>query len=374
MKKFALLAATMLLTHGAFAQSSDYDKIPELPYDSEIVVSNLNMPPNQHLGEVAAVSIDSKGNIYVYSRTGGQGDIEFRRAAQLYQFAPDGTFMREIGGPNNAVMAWAHSVRIDPEDNIWIVDNGTNLISKFDQQGRLILTLGRRSEAHMGFVQRLDEKTGDITTIGKSDTYNFRNNDGLFWEPTDIAFDSKGNLFISDGYKNSQVQKFTKDGEFIMKWGTRGTGPGQFNTPHGIAIGPNDDVFVADRSNNRVQVFDNNGKYLREVKLDLRYPKDVKLKTPGLGKDQEGRWRSLWPNSICISKGPNPVMYTNDITPSVVIKMSLDGKVLGRFGTEGRKKGQFAWMHEMACGKGDNEVYVSEMINMRVQKVTVRAK
>jgi sugar lactone lactonase YvrE len=372
MKKTTLIAAAFLVSQSAHAQTSDLDKIPELPYDSEIVVSNLNMPPNVHLGEVAGVSTDSKGNIYVFSRTGGQGDIEFRRAAQLYQFGPDGKYIREIGGPNNAVMAWAHSVRIDAEDNIWIVDNGTNLITKFNQQGQILLTLGRRSESHMGFVYRLNSENGNISTVGKQDTMGMANNEGLFWEPTDVAFDSKGNIFVSDGYKNSQVQKFTRDGEFVMRWGTNGTGPGQFRLPHGIAVGPKDEVYVADRSNNRIQVFDNNGKYLREFKLDLRYPKDVKLRTPGLGKGEDGRFRSLWPNSICISKGPNPVIYSNDITPSLVIKMSLDGKVLGRFGREGRKKGEFAWMHEMSCGRGDNEVYLSEMINMRVQKVTLK--
>lgn len=374
MKKIALFAVTLMLSQTAYAQSSDLDKIPQLPYDTEIIVSNLNMPANIHLGEVAGVDTDSKGNIYVYTRTGGPGDIDFRRAAQLYQFGPDGKFMREIGGMNNPVMAWAHSVRIDAEDNIWVVDNGSNLVAKFNQQGQLLLTLGRRSESHMPFLQRMDQKTGNIIAIGKADTMGMAGNEGLFWEPTDIAFDSKGNLYVSDGYKNSQVQKFSKDGEFITRWGSKGSGPGEFNLPHGIAVGPNDEVYVADRSNNRIQVFDSNGKYLREMKLDLRYPKDVKLKTPGLGKGPDGRFRSLWPNSICVTKGPNPVIYTNDITPSLVIKMSLDGKVLGRFGSEGRKKGEFAWMHEMACGKGDNEVYLSEMINMRVSKVTVRQK
>ncbi len=370
MKKTSLfIAAAFLITGSAWAAESGLDKIPELPFDSEIIISNLNMPPNVHLGEVAGVSLDSKGNIYVYSRTGGAGDIDFRRSAQLFEFAPDGKFMREIGGPNNYVMAWAHSVRIDAQDNIWIVDNGSNLVGKFDQEGRFLGALGRRKESVMPLQMHI-EQNGNITT----NTAFGQDNDGLFWEPTDVAFDSKGNLFVSDGYKNAQVQKFTKDGEFIMRWGTKGSGQGQFMLPHGIAVDAKDNVYVADRGNNRIQVFDNNGKYLREMKLDIRYPVGVKLKTPGLSKDSEGRWRSLWPNSLCITKGPNPVIYANDLTPSVVVKLSLDGKVLGRFGSEGRKKGEFAWMHELSCGKGDNEVYLSEMINFRVQKVTLRSK
>ena len=368
MKKLALLSAAVVaggLSGSAFAQG--LAQIPELKFDSEIIVSNMNMPPNVHLGEAAGVSIDSKGNIYVYSRTGGEGDIDFRRSAQLFEFDSTGKFMREIGGMNNYVMGWAHSVRIDAADNIWIVDNGTNLVGRFDQQGRINLVLGRRKES----VGPLDQKIQEGGSIATQSAFA-PGMAGLFHEPTDIAFDSKGNLFVSDGYKNSQVQKFTKDGEFIMRWGTKGAGEGQFVTPHGIAVDAKDNVYVADRGNNRIQVFDNNGKFLRQMKLDIRYPKDVKLKTPGLSKDEDGRWRSLWPNSLCITKGPNPVIYANDLTPSVVLKLSLDGKVLGRFGSEGRKKGQFAWMHELSCGKGDNEVYLTEMINFRVQKVTVK--
>lgn len=155
-----------------------------------------------------------------------------------------------------------------------------------------------------------------------------------------------------------------------MRWGTKGSGPGQFSTPHGIAIDAKDNVYVADRGNNRIQVFDSNGKYLRETKLDLRYPKNAHVKVPTFGDPAEG-YSSMWPQSVCVTKGPNPVIYANDQQPAVVLKMSLDGKILGRFGSEGKKKGEFGWMHELSCGKDDNEVYLTELINFRVQKVRV---
>lgn len=364
MKRPVIGGLLLLLGQRASAQLAS---IPELPFDAQVVASNVTMPPGVFLGEVAGVDINSRGNIFVYTRTGESGHILFRRSAQLFEFTSSGKFVREIGGRNNYVMGWAHSVRVDKDDNIWIVDSGTNLLAKFDPQGRLLMALGRRNESVAAFAPM--PKPGE-----RSPLYVFLPNEpGVFGEPTDVAFDDAGNIFVSDGYQNAQVQKFDKDGHFVKRWGTPGTEPGQFRLPHGIATDSQGNVYVADRGNNRIQVFDNDGRFLRQIRLDIRVPKDQVLRVPGLVRDNEGVYRSLWPNSICISRGPNPAIYTNDITPSVVIKMSLDGTVIGRMGTEGRKVGQLGWMHEMACTRNDNEVYVSEMINFRVQKLTVRS-
>lgn len=363
MNRLIVAGLLLLLGQGVSAQLAS---IPELPFDAKVVVSNLNMPTGVFLGEIAGVDVNSRGNIFVFSRTGGSGHILFRRSAQLFEFAPDGKFIREIGGNNIYTMGWAHSVRVDKDDNIWIVDSGTNLVSKFDPRGRLVMVLGRRNESVAAFAPA--PKPGETSPL----YVFFPNEPGLFGEPTDVAFDAAGNIFVSDGYQNAQVQKFDKDGHFVTRWGVKGTDPGQFNTPHGIATDAQGNVYVADRGNNRIQVFDNNGNFLRQVRLEIRVPKDEVLPTPGIVRDKDGVYISLWPNSICVSRGPNPAIYTNDITPSVVIKMSLDGKVLGRMGTAGRQVGQMGWMHEMSCGRGDNELYLSEMLNYRVQKLTMR--
>ena len=342
--------------------------IPDLRYDAKVIVDNLKMPPTIALGEVAGVDTDSKGNIYVYTRTGGDGDILRRRSAQLFEYTPDGKFMREIGAHNNYVMAWAHSVRIDSQDNIWIVDNGSNLVAKFNQRGQQLLALGRRIET-VWAAWGPQFLPGEIPLIPNSLT------PGGFGEPTDIAWDAQGNTFVSDGYKNAQVQKFDKDGHWMTRWGKHGKGQSEFNHPHSIAVDAQGNVYVADRANNRVQVFDNNGKFLRlfDTVPDRLYSKDfVPVTPPFFGNDLPGGFHnSGMPNSICITQGPNQVLYANALMPPAIFKFSLEGKPLGKVIAQGRKEGQFAWLHEMSCSRTNpNEVFVSEMVNYRVQKVT----
>jgi DNA-binding beta-propeller fold protein YncE len=263
-------------------------------------------------------------------------------------------------------MGWAHSVRIDKADNIWTVDNGTNLVAKFDPQGHLLMTLGRRGESAGIYSPQL--APGELQKPSGANPEGF----GMFFEPTDVAWDAQGNIFVSDGYKNSRIQKFDKDGHFVKTWGERGSGPGQLNLPHSIAVDATGKVYVADRGNHRIQVFDNDGRFLSEWPLRIRVEAGHPQIIPNLGTDPDGIIRSHLPNSICITDGPRQVMYMNDIIPGRVYQLSLDGKILARVGQEGRKVGQFGWIHMVACGHGlpSNEVFVAEMINMRVQKVT----
>jgi hypothetical protein len=193
--------------------------------------------------------------------------------------------------------------------------------------------------------------------------------DGLFRQPTDVAWDSQGNIYISDGYINSRVAKISKDGDWIKSWGEPGTGPGQFRTVHAIAIDRNDNIYVGDRSNRRVQVFDTEGKFLRMFTIDVPPVPGTKATYGNTPTGDRLAQVIGAPNSLCITSGPNQVMFLGESTfPGRIFKVSLDGKVLGVIGRSGRNLKQFSGAHAIAC-PSENEIYAAETSNWRVQKL-----
>jgi len=203
---------------------------------------------------------------------------------------------------------------------------------------------------------------------------------GRFRQVTDVAFDPAGNAFISDGYINSRVAKVDKNGNWLKSWGDRGTKPGEFNTPHSITADAKGNIYVADRGNRRIQVFDGEGTYLREFTIDVPY--DPKAQ-PAIGNlpdvakiEASGNPKTMLPGSpwaVCITPGPNQVLYTSDAFPGRVYKLSLEGKVLGVLGESGKQLKQFGWIHEIAC-PSENVLYVAELLNWRVQKLVLNPK
>src|SRR5262249_48106572 len=198
--------------------------------------------------------------------------------------------------------------------------------------------------------------------------------DGQFRQPTDVAWDSQGNTYITDGYINSRVAKIDKRGNWVKSWGEKGTGPGQFRTPHSIAIDRNDNIDVGDRANRRVQVFDTEGKFLRMFSVDVP-PEPGTVATYGNTPTGQRLQQGIGaPNSICITPGPNQVMFLGEsIFPGRVFKLTLDGKVLGVLGRSGRNLKQFSGAHAIAC-PSENEIYVAETANWRVQKLLLHAQ
>jgi hypothetical protein len=193
--------------------------------------------------------------------------------------------------------------------------------------------------------------------------------DGEFRQPTDVTWGREGNIFISDGYINSRVAKFDKDGDWVKQWGEPGQGPGEFNTPHSIAADAQDHIYVADRGNRRIQVFDHDGKFLREIKIDVPPPPDARPwmgSRPGPNTPPAMQPGSPW--AICITPGPTQYLYSADAFPGRIYKLSLDGKVLGMLGRTGHQLKQFGWIHELAC-PSENEIYAAELLNWRVQKL-----
>ncbi len=339
-----LFAATPL-----FAQQP-----PEIPFQS--VPNFLKLPPDIHLGEVAGVAVNSKGHIFVFSRGNTTGPAYGAAAAQLLQFGPDGRFIREIGH-NLYAWSFAHSVRIDKDDNIWVADKGSDMVIKFNVDGRVSMVFGRKLEASDEGTEPLKHSKPPLPPV-----------DGLFRQVTDMAWDSAGNTYISDGYINSRIAKADKDGNWLKSWGEPGDKPGQLNTPHSIATDAQNNVYVADRGNRRIQVFDTDGKFLRQITIDVPVPADAR---PAIGNKPTSNTGTMSPGApwtLCITPGPNQVLFTSDAFPGRIYKLSLDGKVLGVFGKSGKQLGQFGWIHAIAC-PSENELYVAELLNWRIQKL-----
>ncbi|HEY1411947.1 MAG TPA: peptidyl-alpha-hydroxyglycine alpha-amidating lyase family protein [Rhodopila sp.] len=351
---FGVLAMAMAFAGGAAAQT-----VPQISYDS--VPNLLKLPPNLYLGEVSGVAVNSKGHIFAFSRGNTTGPAYGAAAAQLLEFAPDGKFLREIGH-NLYAWSFAHSVKIDSHDNIWVTDKGSDQVVKFDPAGHVLMVFGRKQEASDEDTAPLKHPKPPLPPV-----------DGMFRQVTDVAWDSDGNGYISDGYINSRIAKVSKDGEWLGSWGTPGNEPGQFSTPHSIAVDAKNNVYVADRGNRRIQVFDTNGKLLRVITIDVPYDANAK---PAIGNKPvlpmpAGTPQTMAPGSpwaICITPGPHQVLYSADAYPGRIYKMTLDGKVLGLLGMAGKMPKQFGWIHEMAC-PSENTLFVAELLNWRVQKL-----
>jgi sugar lactone lactonase YvrE len=171
---------------------------------------------------------------------------------------------------------------------------------------------------------------------------------------------------------NARVAKVDKDGTWLKSWGERGTGQGQFDLLHSIASDARGNVYIADRNNRRIQVFDGDGNFVRMFTIDV--PVDPNAR-PAIGNkpapDVQGTMAPGAPWAICITPGPTQVLYSADAYPGRIYKLSLDGKVLGVLGESGKQLKQFGWIHEMAC-PAENELYVAEILNWRVQKLVLK--
>src|SRR5438093_1999105 len=337
--RFAFVVVVLRAAAPVFVAAQSKAKaqnVPEIPYDS--VPNFLKLPPNLFLGEGIGVATNSKGHVFVYTRSGD---------TRLFEFDQNGTFVREIGQGLYG-FEFAHAVRVDSQDNIWAVDEGTNMVIKFNPDGRVVMVLGRRPEMVEGIVV-----PPPGTPQPPAQPYTFS-------RPTDVAWDAAGNIFVSDGYGNSRIAKYDKNGRFIKSAGTRGAQPGQLNTPHSITADAKGNIYVADRGNRRIQVFDS----------DLNLVKTY---------DNVGA-----PWAVCITPGPHQYLYSSNSNPDnndsrqaavsgEIYKMELDGTVIGKFGKPGKQLGEFSTVHAIDC-RNENEFLVSEITAWRVQKLILKPR
>ncbi len=332
--------------------------VPLIPFES--VPNFFKINPDMNFGETLGVAVNSKGNIVVVNHPGTatSGPLYGNATTQLWEFDSNGKFLREIGKGVYG-LGYAHAVRFDKYDNLWVVDKGTNSIMKFSPAGYVLLNLGRRPEGYEGFEFKRARPADKIAV------------DALYDGPTDVAWDAQDNIYVSDGYVNSRIGKMNKNGDWIKSWGSYGTGPSQFRNPHNMQIDKQGNVYVADRGNGRIQVFDSDGNFKKFIWLNVAYDKK---RHPTLGNPSPNPPNGTAPWSLCMTtNGPTQYLFAIDQEPGRLYKLTLDGKILGMLGESGRGPRQFNWPHGLACPSED-VVFVADMNNWRVQKLILNSK
>lgn len=287
------------------------------------------LPEGDKLGAVSGVDVDADDNLVVFHRAGRlwpSDNILLMDAIDRHTIAvfdnKSGVLINQWGAN---IFAMPHGLTVDAENNLWLTDLAYHQIYKFSYDGELLMTLGERGVA------------GD-------DCFHFN-------RPTGVAVAKDGSFYVSDGYRNSRVMKFSAKGEFLFQWGVKGSGPGQFDLPHGITLDSSGFVYVSDRSNVRVQVFTADGVYIKEWKSNgIGRPYAVAVRQDGV--------------ALVVDGGDQPKVPPHRSCVSLVEK---DGSVSRQFGRYGNYDGQFDMAHDIAIGR-DGSVYVGDINGSRVQK------
>jgi hypothetical protein len=359
-----LLAAALPLAAWGQAPATapvDNRSAPQMRFEAE---DFIKLKPGENLGEVLGVAVNSKGEVAILNHPGSAttGPLYGNATTEILLYDRNGRFIREIGHKVYA-LGYSHSVRFDRFDNLWVVDKGTNSVIKFDPSGRVLMNLGRRPE---GYDSAHEEhpKQADAVAV-----------DGWLNGPTDVAWDQDDNIFVGDGYVNSRIAKYNKEGDWLTSWGKYGKGgpkanenPGNIDNPHSISSDRDGNVYVGDRGNRRIQVFDRDGNFKRFLFLNAPYDKTRRPVFGNAPRDPAARPDETQPWAMCISPTTPQYLWVMDAEPGRLYKMTLDGKILGVLGSSGRRMGQFNWPHAIAC-PSEETVFVADMNNWRVIKL-----
>jgi DNA-binding beta-propeller fold protein YncE len=304
---FLLFAVSLTVT----AASIELKSGPPLPH--KVVKNWAQLPKGWNFGESSGVAVDRHDNVWVFNR-GPHPVIQFDKNGKMLQSWGENTFNS------------SHGIRVDPDGNIWTIDVKGHVVMKFDPAGKLQMILGRQ------------------TVLGRPSTAGNNDSKDAFNEPTNIAFGKNGEFFVSDGYINSRVVRFSPNGQYLMHWGTKGTGDGQFNLVHDVVLDKAGRLYVADRTNERVQIFNQDGKFLGQWK-DIGAP---------WGLDYVAREDAIY---MCDGKNNR------------ILKLNLDGQIQGVLGHYGKLPGELDFAHSIAVDS-TGAIYVVEIKNWRVQKFT----
>jgi DNA-binding beta-propeller fold protein YncE len=292
---------TLVLAAPAF---SEVKSGPFLPH--KLVANWAQLPKGWNFGECSGIDVDKEDNVWVFNR-GKRAVMQFDKAGKLLQ-SWDETPIKS-----------SHGIRVGPDGNIWTVDVAAHTLFTFTPQGRILQVIGSPG--------------GRAGTMESKDSFN---------RPTGVAFGPGGEFYVSDGYENSRVVKFGRDGVFQKQWGKSGTGDSEFRIVHDVAVDSKGRVYVADRENHRVQVFDSEGSLLTKW-TDIGSP--------------WGLYYVARENAIYMCDG-----YNNRI-----VKLNTEGQITGVLGSYGKTPGKFDFAHNIAVDS-TGAIYVAEIKNWRVQK------
>jgi DNA-binding beta-propeller fold protein YncE len=313
--------ALLLSAVSSFAFNSAHAQRPSDPallvpqdapaLDYVAVADPLSLPAGTTMGAAASVAFDSTGHLWVLTR--GQHP--------LIEFDAKGTFVRAFG---EGLFTRTHGLKFDRDGNIWVTDVGAHVVVKMSPQGQLLLTLGTKGEA------------GEWNEAAGSRRLN---------QPNDIAFGRTGEIFVVQGHTpgaggDPRVLKFDKNGTFIKSWGGKGKEAGKFEVAHGIAIDPKGQLWIADRENQRIQIFDGDGTFVREVK---------------------------YAGVPCALDIGDQYIYMVNGFAGQVLRLDLNGRVLAATGKPGKGVGEFGEAHFIAVSPR-GEIYVADSVNGSVQK------
>lgn len=330
-KSFCLVLGIIgLIIISYFLQPIKKGKRSDSSIRYELVKNWLDLPKDLKLGNPTGISIDTNQNIVVFHRAdrewpllGLMPDKPIQSKTILVIDRDNGKLIKSWG---DNLFIMPHGLTIDNDNNIWVTDVGLHQVFKFSCDGKLLMKLGEAK-------------------ISGSDSLHFD-------KPTDIAIAKDGSFYVSDGYGNSRVVKFSATGKYLFQWGKKGNSDGEFNTPHGISLDNKGNVYVADRENNRVQVFDPNGKFMKQF--------------------ADNSFGTIC--AVSFDNSRSKLYAVDDFTFLKIIHRGSDvfifdtaGKVQTRFGRSGSYDGNTSWYHDLTLDNDEN-IYVGDILGNTVQK------
>ena len=297
------------------SQPKESPSIVAPPLGYEPVPDIFKLPVGTNFGACSSVAVNSRGHIFVFHRS----------AQALMEFDAEGTYLRTLV---QGVFTRPHGLRIDAQDYIWATDGASNIVVKMDPNGRFVMVLG------------VKDSTAEWHQAGHLRCFD---------EPNDIAFGPDGEIYVSQGHGKgeSRLLMFDPDGRFIKTWGGEGSAPGQFRVPHSVLTTADGQLFVADRSNQRIQVFDREGNFVRESRH------------PGT------------PCGLCMCRDQRHMFLAHGHTGKIM-KLDLDGTVLGITGGQGKGPNQYGEAHFIAAANDESALYIADPLNWRVQTLVRR--